>query len=207
MPIMQMTVPSTPADAYFVVRTNVYGTRAGRFYRNCPAKIKYSEFCEKLGITNPADAVVLLYILMADTDISRTASDLQDFIDVFFNNYEKYAQASYNYRDAFRSFSAYVRRAAVQRPVQLLAASLKANSMKLVTNNFYNKTIQLISQVQRKTTASSCPLEKAYIEHDRVLEFKYTTPGGTTQTFTAFESSFMRSQASITWGDPGLGLT
>lgn len=206
---MQMTVPASrkatvgsvqnvEQDSYFVVRTNVYGTRANRFYRNCPAKIKYSEFCDKLGISNPADAVVLLYILMADTDISRTAADLQDTIDIFFNNYEKFAQASYNYRDAFRSFSAYVRRAAVQRPIQLLAASLKADSMKLVTNNFYNKTAQLISQVQRKSTASTCPLEKAYIEHDRVLEFKYTTPGGTVQTFSAFESSFIRPKYNIT---------
>lgn len=122
-----------------------------------------------MGITNQADAVVLVYILMADTDLSRTALDLADFIDLYFNNYEKYAQASYNYRDAFRTFSSYVRRAAVQRPVQLLAANLKAESMKLVSNNFYNKTCQLISQIQRETTASTCPLEHTVIESDRIL--------------------------------------
>lgn len=150
-----------------------------------------------MGITNPADAVVLVYILMADTDISRTALDVQDFIDIYFNNYEKYAQASYNYRDAFRTFSSYVRRAAVQRPVQLLAANLKSDAMKLVSNNFYNKTFQYISQVQRETSSSTCPLEHAIIEFDRILQFQYTTPGGANYTFDAMETGFVRDATDI----------
>lgn len=196
-PVLNMTIPSNTDTKKYHVKWGM-NQISGNIHEFDPTSPLVPQALANALTMSKADLATMLFILQAGHDYSKLAYDLQMFIDICFNNYDKYAQVFFNHRNTVRAIAAETKKSAISKPVMLLAQILKSIDAKLIYGPFYNQSDYMMSRVQSRTSSSTSPIEISYFRYNIIESFWYVLGSGIPQESTLFPSIFDNDNNMLT---------